>query len=138
MEFIADEARNLSDHNVTRRLRWGIILLLTALVLAAAFERLGLPRSSRVWLFVPFFLSGNAFFQAIFKTCGFSAIHWRYRISALRGCQQHPVPHSMRADVTLASAHLFRIAGLPHTLKKIRQIVAQLPSMTRCREDAGT
>ncbi len=91
MEFIADEARNLSDHNVTRRLRWGIILLLTALVLAAAFERLGLPRSSRVWLFVPFFLSGNAFFQAIFKTCGFSAIqgtrHTMHGVEKVADCE---------------------------------------------------
>ena len=48
-----------------------------ALLLAAFFESWNAPPAHWAWLFVPFFLAGNAFFQAIFKTCGFSALRGR-------------------------------------------------------------
>ena len=67
-------SENLSDQEVTRRLRGGIVMLMLALLLAALLEHWNAPAYSRLWLFVPFFMAENAFFQAIYKTCGFSAM----------------------------------------------------------------
>lgn len=64
---------NLADANVARRLRLGIASLALGLVLAVVFDRLNASRLAYVSLFLPFFLSANSFFQAIFQTCGFSA-----------------------------------------------------------------
>lgn len=74
MELATEQSTNLSQANVTRRLRIGVGFLMLALLLAAMFEKLDLPVAHRLWLFVPFFLAQNAFFQAIYKTCGFSAL----------------------------------------------------------------
>lgn len=74
VEVAKSPFQNLSDANVTRRLRVGIIMLMAGLILAAAFEKLNAAPLTRVWLFLPFFLAENAFFQAIHKTCGFSAM----------------------------------------------------------------
>jgi len=73
VEGTKELSQNLSDFNVTRRLRAGIVMLTVALVLAAVFEKTGASPYMRLWLFVPFFFAENAFFQAIHKTCGFSA-----------------------------------------------------------------
>ncbi len=67
-------SENLSDQAVTRRLRGGIVMLMLALLLAALLEHWNASVYSRIWLFIPFFLAENAFFQAIHKTCGFSAM----------------------------------------------------------------
>lgn len=74
VEVAQSPFQNLSDTNVTRRLRVGIVMLMVALALAAVFEKLDASPLTRLWLFLPFFLAENAFFQAIHKTCGFSAM----------------------------------------------------------------
>jgi hypothetical protein len=77
VNYTQDGARNLTEQHVVRRLRGGIVFLMIGLLLAAAFEHFGVPPLRRTWLFVPFFLAGYAFFQAVFKTCGFSALRGR-------------------------------------------------------------
>ena len=74
MELAKTGDENLSDAEITRRLRVGIVMLMVALALAAIFERFGVSTWNRLWLFAPFFLAENAFFQAVHKTCGFSAL----------------------------------------------------------------
>lgn len=74
VELAKGLAENLSEGVVTRRLRGGIIMLMVALGLAAAFEVMDAGPITRLWLFVPFFLAENVFFQAVHKTCGFSAL----------------------------------------------------------------
>jgi len=66
-------AVNLADVNVARRLRFGIAALGLGLVLAVTLERSGASPGLRWVLLAPFFLSANAFFQGMFRTCGFSA-----------------------------------------------------------------
>jgi len=67
-------AENLSEEEVTRRLRFGIVMLMIALMLVAVLEKTGASPYMRLTLFVPFFFAENAFFQAVHKTCGFSAM----------------------------------------------------------------
>lgn len=74
MEVAKGLSENLSDQEITRRLRGGIVMLMVALLAAALLEHVNAPTYSRIALFVPFFLAENAFFQAIYKTCGFSAM----------------------------------------------------------------
>jgi hypothetical protein len=64
---------NLTDVNVARRLRIGIACLALGLGLAILFEKMHAAPLFRLALFVPFFVSANAFFQGVFETCGFSA-----------------------------------------------------------------
>jgi len=72
-----DLAVNLADVNVARRLRFGIASLAVGLALAVLFDRYDAGRLLRLSLFVPFFLSSNAFFQGLYQTCGFSAFAGR-------------------------------------------------------------
>ena len=74
MELAKGLAENLTEEEVTRRLRGGIVMLIVALFCAALLEHYNASAYSRLWLFIPFFLAENAFFQAIHKTCGFSAM----------------------------------------------------------------
>lgn len=72
-------AQNLGDENVTRRLRAGIVALFLGLGWALVLERTNADWPLRLTLFLPFFVSVNAFFQGMLKNCGFSAY---------RGCRQ--------------------------------------------------
>ncbi len=49
-------------------------MLMLGLLLAALLEHYSASVYARLWLFVPFFIAEYAFFQAIYKTCGFSAM----------------------------------------------------------------
>jgi hypothetical protein len=73
VEVAKSPSENLSDANVTQRLRGGIIMLMLGLILAAFFESREVSAWVRLWLFVPFFFAETAFFQAVHKTCGYSA-----------------------------------------------------------------
>lgn len=75
MEIATDQTENLTVSNVARRLRVGILFLVIALGFAAWLEEAGASRSQRLWLFIPFALASNAFFQAISRTCWLTA--WR-------------------------------------------------------------
>jgi hypothetical protein len=68
-------ATNLTDANVVRRLRWGILMLATGLLVAVWLKASGAGHGA--WLLVPFallFAAANFFFQAMYMTCGYSAI----------------------------------------------------------------
>lgn len=69
-----EAALNLTDENVSRRLRVGIGSLALALGLAVVFERVGVPAAWRGTLFLPFFVSTTFFFQGALQTCGYSAL----------------------------------------------------------------
>jgi hypothetical protein len=68
-------ATNLTDANVARRLRWGILTLALGLLTAAWLKESG--AASGAWLLlpiIPLFIAANFFFQAIYMTCGYSAL----------------------------------------------------------------
>jgi len=68
-------ATNLTDANVVRRLRLGILTLAVGLLTAAWLKESG--HASGVWLLlpiVPLFIAANFFFQAMYMTCGYSAL----------------------------------------------------------------
>jgi len=68
-------ATNLSDVNVARRLRLGIVSLAVGLVAAVWLKASG--AASGAWLLLPaaaLFVAANFFFQAIYMTCGYSAL----------------------------------------------------------------
>jgi hypothetical protein len=65
---------NLTDSNVARRLRVGITALAVGLATAVVFRLRGASPAVELLLFVPFFISANSFFQAMFMTCGYSAL----------------------------------------------------------------
>lgn len=68
-------ATNLSNANVVRRLRFGIVTLGLGLVAAACLKAYG--AASGAWLLlpiVPLFVAANLFFQAMYMTCGYSAL----------------------------------------------------------------
>ena len=68
-------ATNLTDVNVARRLRLGIVTLAVGLVTAVWLKATN--AASGVWLLlpvVPLFVAANFFFQAIYMTCGYSAL----------------------------------------------------------------
>ncbi len=69
-----EAALNLTDENVSRRLRVGILSLALALGLAVTLQRLGASTAWRAALFLPFFVSTTFFFQGAFQTCGYSAL----------------------------------------------------------------
>jgi hypothetical protein len=69
-----DCTTNLTDTNVVRRLRFGIATLALGLVGAVVLKVSGASPNVRMFLFVPFFVSANSFFQAIYMTCGYSAL----------------------------------------------------------------
>lgn len=67
-------ATNLTDANVVRRLRLGIVTLGLGLVTAVWLKEAG---ASGPWLLLslaPLFIAANFFFQAIYMTCGYSAL----------------------------------------------------------------
>jgi hypothetical protein len=68
-------ATNLTDVNVGRRLRLGIVTLAVGLGAAIWLKESG--TASGAWLLlpiVPLFVAANFFFQAIYMTCGYSAL----------------------------------------------------------------
>jgi hypothetical protein len=68
---------NLTDVNVARRLRVGIVSLAIGLGCAELLKLMDASPIVRVLLFVPFFISANAFFQAMYMNCGYSALAGR-------------------------------------------------------------
>lgn len=69
-----DCTTNLTDANVARRLRVGIVTLALGLGCAIALKLSGASPGVQLLLFIPFFISANVFFQAILMTCGYSAL----------------------------------------------------------------
>jgi hypothetical protein len=68
-------ATNLTAANVVRRLRLGILTLALGLVTAVWLKDSG--AASGAWLLlpiVPLFVAANFFFQAMYMTCGYSAL----------------------------------------------------------------
>jgi hypothetical protein len=68
---------NLTDANVTRRLRLGIATLAIGLICAEALKAANAGPVLRLLLFIPFFISANAFVQAMYMNCGYSALAGR-------------------------------------------------------------
>jgi len=69
-----DCTTNLTDANVARRLRVGIMTLALGLGCAITLKLSEASPGVRLLVFIPFFISANVFFQAIFMTCGYSAL----------------------------------------------------------------
>jgi hypothetical protein len=94
VEAATQGSANLSDANVARRLRAGIVLLALALAVAAVLEARSASHLSRLALFPLLFVAANAFFQAIYRTCGFSA--WRGFRHTVEGEERIADPHALR------------------------------------------
>lgn len=90
-----DSRVNLSDVNVARRLRFGIVALAAALAGALVCERLNVARGVRLFLFVPFFVFTNSFFQAMYMTCGWSAFAGKRHTP--RGAERIADRHELRS-----------------------------------------
>lgn len=67
------KGQNLSEDEVQRRLRGGVLFLLMALACAIVLEKTGAPWTARAFLFFPFYLATHAFFVAVHRSCGLSA-----------------------------------------------------------------
>jgi hypothetical protein len=59
---------NIGPRGRAKRLRFGLVALVVAVIAAAALLALRAPPLSRLGLFVPFFLGGMGVFQARAKT----------------------------------------------------------------------
>lgn len=95
MDVAKVRSENLSEEVVTRRLRAGVLILLVSLGMVVYFDAIEASPWMRMVLFVPFLLSSFAFFQAIHKTCG---------LSAMRGVRHTPDGLEPIADSQALSA----------------------------------
>ena len=74
MERTVSAGRNLSEEEVTRRLRVGVLALGITLASAMLVSLLGAPVWARIALFIPTFIAGSIFFQTIYTNCPFTAL----------------------------------------------------------------
>ena len=74
MERAAVKSQNLSEEEVTRRLRVGVVALAGTLGSAFLVQALGSPIWARLALFLPLFIACSICFQTIYTNCPFSAL----------------------------------------------------------------
>ena len=74
MERSRAKGQNLTEAEVQRRLRGGIVFLFLALLAAVLLEHSSASWFLRLSLFVPFYFAGDAFFAAVHRTCGVAAL----------------------------------------------------------------
>jgi len=59
---------NIGPRERAKRLRYGVVFAALSLAAAVALVATGTPRLYRLALFLPFWVSGSGFFQALEKT----------------------------------------------------------------------
>lgn len=64
----ADESGNLSPVAASKRLRGSVIMLAAGLAMAVFFVKAQLHVGYRAFLFVPFLLAANGFYQGLYRT----------------------------------------------------------------------
>ena len=74
MEARTDDLANISELGVNSRLKRAVIGVGITLVAMILLVTLHAPRFAIALLFIPFFVTINLAFQALFKTCSFMAV----------------------------------------------------------------
>ena len=64
----AEESGNLSPVVASHRLRGGVIMLAVGLTLAVILAKAQVHLGYRAFLFVPFLLAANGFYQGLYRT----------------------------------------------------------------------
>ncbi len=106
MEWANAKGQNLTEGEVQRRLRGGIVFLVVGLVLAVLLEQVAASPLTRLMLFVPFYFAGNAFFVAVHRTCGLSA--YRGVRTTMEGIEPIADPEERHRCLCLGKRQLFQ------------------------------